>query len=258
MKRSRKELDAILDRAVAGVRDERAEQSAVNEAASRVWARVSEQTSGEKLIDSPAAAKAAERIGGCADYQSLIPSYLRGELSPARALLLEDHGHECIPCRKALKAARTGVPQVAARAAQVSPRPTRRTSPAPVWRWSIAAGLLLCFGLAATFLVERLDLSGRTLAATVESADGHLYRVSETESRALRTGEQIGKGERVRTSKDSNAVLRLADGSLVEMRERSEVSITENRKGVTVKLERGGVAVEAAKQRERHLYVATP
>jgi hypothetical protein len=259
MKRSRKELDAILDKVVAGVRDERVDQTAVNAAGSRVWARVAEQASGEKLFDAPAAATvAAERIGGCADYQSLIPSYLRGELSPARSLLLEDHGHECIPCRKALKAARTGEPRVSARAAQVDPRLTKRTSPAPVWRWSIAAGLLLCFGLAATFFVERLDLSGRTLAATVESADGPLYRVSETESRALRTGEEIQKGERVRTSKGSNAVLRLADGSLVEMRERSEVSITENAKGVTVKLERGDVAVEAAKQRERHLYVATP
>ena len=258
MKRSRKELDAILDKAVAGVRDERVDQSAVNTAAARVWARVSERASGGELIDSPAAVEAAERIGGCADYQSLIPSYLRGELSPARALLLEDHGHECIPCRKALKAARTGVPRVAARAARVQPGAAKRTSFGPVWRWGIAAGLLLCFGLAATFFVERLDLSGRTLAATVESADGDLYRVSETESRALRTGEQILKGERVRTSKESNAVLRLADGSLVEMRERSEVSITENMKGVTVKLERGDVAVEAAKQRERHLYVATP
>src|SRR5918912_657346 len=124
MKRNRKELDAILDEAVAGVRDERVEQSTVDGAASRVWARVSEQAAGEKLIDSPAAV-AAERIGGCADYQSLIPSYLRGELSPARALLPEDHTHECTPCRKALKAARTGAPQVAARAAQVSPRPTK-------------------------------------------------------------------------------------------------------------------------------------
>ncbi|HVF55176.1 MAG TPA: FecR domain-containing protein [Pyrinomonadaceae bacterium] len=254
MKRNKKELDAILDRVVAGVRDERVDESVVNNAASRVWARVSEQASGEKLIDVPA----AERLGGCADYESLIPSYLRGELSPARALLLEDHTHECIPCRKALKAARTGEPRVAARATRISPRPARQTSFGPVWRWSIAAGLLLCFGLTAVFYVERLDLSGKTLAATVESADGELYRVSETESHALRTGEQIQKGERVRTSKASNAVLRLADGSLVEMRERSEVSITENGKGVTVKLERGDVAVEAAKQRERHLYVATP
>lgn len=254
MKRNTEELDAILDRVVAGVRDERLEQSAINDAASRVWARVSEQASGEQLIE----AAAAERIGGCADYQSLIPSYLRGELSPARALLLEDHSHECIPCRKALKAARTGEPRVAARASQVKSSQTKRASHSPVWRWSIAAGLLLCLGLATSFFVERLDLSGRTLAATVESADGELYRVSETESRALRTGEQIQKGERVRTAKGSHAVLRLADDSLIEMRERSEVSITENRRGVTVKLERGDVAVEAAKQRERHLYVSTP
>lgn len=257
MKRNRKELDAILDEVVDGIRDEQVAQSAMKTAASRVWARVSEQASGEELMDSPATV-AAERLGGCADYQSLVPSYLRGELSPARALLLEDHTHECIPCRKALKAARTGVPQVAARAVQVKPASAKRTSFAPAWRWSIAAGLLLCFGLAAMFFVERLDLSGRTLAATVESADGYLYRVSETESRALRTGEQIQKGERVRTAKDSNAVLRLADGSLVEMRERSEVSVTENMKGVTVKLARGDVAVEAAQQREGHLYVATP
>ena len=257
MKRNRKELDAMLDKVVAGVRNERVEQSAVSDAAARVWARVSEQAAGKQSVDAPAAV-AAERIGGCADYQSLIPAYLRGELSPARALLLEDHTHECIPCRKALKAARTGEPQVATRAAQGKSAPTKKASLAPVWRWSIAAGLLLCCGLAALFFVERLDLSGRTLAATVESADGNLYRVSETESRALRTGEQIQKGEHVRTAKDSDAVLRLADGSLVEMRERSELAITENRKGVTVKLERGDVAVEAAKQHERHLYVSTP
>src|SRR5215210_2107327 len=140
MKRSRKELDAILDKAVAGVRDERVDQSAVKTAASRVWARVSGPASGEKVVDSPVAVAAAERMGGCADYQSLIPSYLRGELSTARELLLEDHTHECIPCRKALKTARTGAPQVAARAAQATPAPRQRTSLAPVWRWSIAAG----------------------------------------------------------------------------------------------------------------------
>ncbi|MBA2339192.1 MAG: FecR domain-containing protein [Pyrinomonadaceae bacterium] len=207
-------------------------------------------------VETVATVPAFEHIGGCADFQSLIPSYLRGELSPARALLLKDHTHECIPCRKALKEARTG--ERSANVAQVKSATAKTLSLTPVWRWSIAAGLLLCFGLAAMFFVERLDLSGKTLAATVDSVSGAVYRISETESRAFAVGEQIQKGERVRTTKDSNAVLRLVDGSLVEMRERSEFSITENAKGVTIQLERGDIAVEAAKQRDRHLYVATP
>ncbi len=64
MKRNRKELDAILDQVVAGVRDERVEDATMNDAASRVWARVSEQASGEKSVDSPASVSATERIGG--------------------------------------------------------------------------------------------------------------------------------------------------------------------------------------------------
>src|SRR5437899_6125288 len=53
-----------------------------------------------------AGAQVAERIEGCADFQSLMPPYLGGELSAARSLLLVDHTHECLPCRKALKQAR--------------------------------------------------------------------------------------------------------------------------------------------------------
>ncbi len=95
------------------------------------------------------------------------------------------------------------------------------------------------------FVSERLDWSGRTLAATIENANGAVYVVSDAQSRQLAAGEQLQKGERVRTAKDSNALLRLADGSTVEMRERSEFSVTENRRGVTVRLERGDVIVEA-------------
>ena len=118
--------------------------------------------------------------------------------------------------------------------------------------------LVVCLGLAGLFMYERLDLSGTTLAATVENANGAVYVVSDAETRQLAAGEQLQKGERVRTAKDSNAVLRLADGSTVEMRERSEFSVSENMRGVTVRLDRGDVIVEAAKQHNGRLYVQTP
>jgi hypothetical protein len=127
-----------------------------------------------------------------------------------------------------------------------------------VARWSVAAALVVCLGFVGLFVSERFDWSGTTLAATVENADGGVYVVSDAQSRQLAMGEQLQKGERIRTAKDSNAVLRLADGSTVEMRERSEFSVSENRRGVTVNLERGDVIVEAAKQHNGRLYVQTP
>jgi hypothetical protein len=125
-------------------------------------------------------------------------------------------------------------------------------------RWRFAAALVISLGFAGRFMFERLDLSGRTLAATLEDAEGLVFVVSEPDSRPLAVGEQLQKGQRVRTAKDSNAVLRLADGSTVEMRERSEFSVTENMRGVTVHLDRGDVIVEAAKQHNGRLYVQTP
>ncbi len=209
----------------------------------------------------------AEQIRGCGDFQSLIPDYINGNLSPARTMLLEDHSNECIPCRQELKAQRsfaatksaTYVRQPARRAAAAPKASTAsRWSTARVARWSAAAALVLCVGIASLFMYERLDLSGTTLAATVESANGVAFVVSDEQIRPLAAGEELQKGERIRTAKDSNAVLRLRDGSTVEMRERSEFSVTENMRGVTVRLDRGDVIVEAAKQHNGRLYVQTP
>ena len=277
MKHKKQELDAIIDAATGAIRDEQIDPSIINQSASRVWARVSQQMAEETSLSADShlgnlntmnSDNIAEHIHGCADFQSLIPAYLDGKLSTARTLLLEDHSNECIPCRYALKAGRA---DAAAKTVTYVPRQhTRRSVRGPllasvkgrrntnIARWSVAAALVVCLGLAGMFMYERLDLSGRTLAATVENANGALYVVSDLESRQLAAGEQLQKGERVRTAKDSNAVLRLADGSTVEMRERSEFSVTENMRGVTIRLDRGDVIVEAAKQHNGRLYVQTP
>ena len=275
MKHNKHELDAIIDKASRDIRDEEIDTSIIDASAARVWARVSQQATensssvsshleGLNTMDSN---NTTEHIQGCADFQSLIPAYLDGKLSTARTLLLEDHSNECIPCRKELKAQRayaatksaTYIPR------QHVPRNVRGGQRAKsgwritnVARVSIAAAVIVCLGLAGMFMYERLDLSGTTLAATLENANGAVYVISDAETRQLMAGEQLQKGERVRTAKDSNAVLRLADGSTVEMRERSEFSVTQNMRGVTVRLDRGDVIVEAAKQHNGRLYVQTP
>jgi hypothetical protein len=262
-----------------GIRDEQIDDAIVNESAMRVWARIGEQMAGETALSAASnqenfmtmnnTTTAAEHIEGCADFQSLMPDYLGKKLSTARTLLLEDHTSECIPCRRALKKQRDlkaakpltyAVQKGAQSPKQEQPRAsvTKGWNRTNIVRWSAAAVFAVCVCLAGMFAYERLDLSGHTLAATLETADGAVYVVSDArESRQLTPGAQLQKGERVRTAKDSSAVLRLADGSMVEMRERSEFSVTQNMRGVTVNLERGDVIVEAAKQDKGRLFVQT-
>jgi hypothetical protein len=273
MKHNKQNLDAIIDAAAHEIRDEQIDESIINQSATRVWARINQQMTGENSLSANShsgdlnimnANNTSEHINGCADFQSLIPAYLDGKLSTPRTLLFKDHTNECIPCRRALKfQSADQSPITAAVGARQPARQPQRAfmngwKKANVARWSAAAVFVICLGFVGLFVSERLDWSGSTLAATIENANGAVYVVSDEQSRQLAAGEQLQKGERVRTAKDSNAVLRLADGSTIEMRERSEFSVSENRRGVTVRLERGDVIVEAAKQHNGRLYVQTP
>ena len=94
--------EQILDKVTAEIRNEKVDPTAVSAAADRVWARVS-AAAGETEFQLPTVG----RIEGCSDFQSLIPAHLAGKLSEARSLLLVDHTHECIPCRKAMNDARS-------------------------------------------------------------------------------------------------------------------------------------------------------
>jgi len=250
MKRTNQELNRILDEATAEIRHEELDASVVNEAAERVWTRLASERASASAGIAP-----VERIRNCSDFQALIPAYLHGSLSDARTLLLEDHTHECIPCRKALKDARTGIS-----AATVEEQPgltQTNTGKTAAIRWGIAAAIIIGVGLAVYPLVQRLTNSVGALSAIVQASNGPVYRVADANSRAIAIGEELQKGERIRTSREAGAIVKLKDGSLIEMKERSEFSITETEKGITINLERGHIIVQAAKQRSRHLYVAT-
>lgn len=226
---------------VAAICEKRVEDAVVEQAADRVWRRVTEEY---------AVAAGPARLRGCADFQALIPAYLGESLAEARRLLFEDHTHHCVACRRALEEQRTG--EVRTMPARPAARPM-----APVWRWAMAAGVVLAAGLGTVALFSTVIRPGGP-SAVVASVDGAFYRVTDQGTTLLSAGAQIGEGTDVRTARGTHAVVRLTDGSLVELNERTDLSVGRGRRGSTVHLHRGNVIVQAAKQGWRRLEVATP
>lgn len=229
------QLDPLLEQAIAEIHDEPIDPAVIEAAARRVRAHLDRHST----------------LRSCADFQALIPEYRAGTLPAARALLLKDHTHECVACRKALDAA-------SGRVLAMPVRPARRAwSEIPGFRWGIAAGLVVTAGLGFWAFGDRLRPAPSGPEAVVQSADGLIYRVSDNGSVPLLRGAELPAGAIIRTAKDSDATVRLRDGSLVEMRERSGFSVSERGRDLTIGLERGAIIVQAAKRRSGHLYVAT-
>jgi uncharacterized protein (TIGR03435 family) len=93
--------------------------------------------------------------------------------------------------------------------------------------------------------------------ALAEAAAGTLYRISRSESRVLRAGEEIESGTVIRSDGNNGAVLSLVDGSRIEMRSQSELALEPADDGIRIRLTTGSIIVDAAKQRTGHLYVQT-
>ena len=224
----------------------------IEAAAARVWARISEVAAEQSRREPALAGLETEAIRGCVDYQSLIPAYLAGQLSRARNLLLEDHSRECVPCRKALTAARSSVPPTSG---------ARRESRGGLltWQWTgvgVAAALMLAVGIQQADLI-RMMLFPVEVHASAQTVRGQLFLLDGQELVPISAGAEITAGEPIRTAKDSGAIVKLADGTRVEMRERSQMTLTAASDGVRIQLDRGGVIVRAAEQRDGHLYVST-
>jgi ferric-dicitrate binding protein FerR (iron transport regulator) len=226
--------------------------------------RVAEEIRAQKIDDATAQRitdEVRERLGigrkghlplrSCADFQAEIPAYVAGTLPEARALLVGDHTRECVPCRRVLMEARGATTPVA---------PHRSARKAPRWLGPVlrvAAAVVLLLGGIATVRAVGNAMIDRNLRASVETVDGSLQLVESNSSRELTVDAGVRSRQVLRTASNSGAVLHLADGSLIEMDERSELQLRASRRGTTIDLARGNIIVHAADQGGGQLFVGT-
>lgn len=243
--------DHKFARLLSDVRNDQVDDQVVSQAGERVWSAIT---------TSPAAELSTHKLRSCEDFQSLIPSYLDKNLVEARRLLLEDHLHQCVTCRHAVEQARSGELQPAWEptwpAVHTQPR-TKMTSGFPAWRWAMGAAAAVVVAVAVLALVNGLFPGQHSVRGAVQNVNGSLYAVADDQVRLIPAGYTIRNGDEIRTAKGSDAVVRLLDGSLVEMGERSDLSVSREWKGTTIRLDGGHIIVQAAKQRTGRLYVAT-
>ena len=218
-----------LEQALQEMREEDIDAGTLDAARARVWEKMTN--------DAPAM---------CAEFRQDFQSYLRNELGSSRRLLVEDHLSRCPACRTRISEMK-GERRVIAM--------PLRSSSRWVQRGAITAAAAVLF--AAVYLGrEKIDgmLAPSGPRATVVSADGGLFRLPVG---PLAAGASSGEHESVRTGPGAYAVLRLADGSMVKVNERTELFVTAAWSGQSIHIQRGDVIVEAAKQRRGRLRVLT-
>lgn len=181
----------------------------------------------------------------CPEFRPQLGAYLENRLIYSRRLLLEDHLGRCLPCRRALAEAkgRTKVTSVPA----VVPRQRGWT------RWAVAAGVVL----ALLYLVrDQIDsaLAPSGPRATVASVSGEVQALPDG---TLEPGTELFEAEAIRTGAGAHAILVLADGSRVEVNQRTKLSVHSAWSGQTVRLDYGDLVMEAASQERDRLRVVT-
>jgi hypothetical protein len=217
-----------LEKALEAIKSEEVNPEELARAHDRVW----------KKLETP-----AESL--CAEFQFQFRDYLDSQLDGNRRLLMEDHLGRCTNCRAKL-AEHRGDRKIIA-------MPTRRKT---IWprlaTWAAAAGILL----TALFLGRSsLDtLLARGPRATVVSVKGNLFLVPEG---VLTEGSAIGENAVIRTGPGSRALLRLADGSQIDVNERTELHVRAALTGKVIHLQYGDIIIQAAKQRFGYLRVQT-
>jgi aryl carrier-like protein len=235
----RRDDEMLLNSAVQAVHADEPDAEQIAASAKRVAGRLD--------IDFDAGA-----INSCSDVTHMLPAYRARDLSSARSLLIEAHLRDCNACRSRLRdASRPAIVNWSA------PKPARAFD----WKprrigWALAAGFALM--VCTLFLYKAYWQVPPGVRAEVQSIDGSAYRISSAGDRQLFPGDKLTEGEHLRTSGGSHTVLRLTDGSTVEVNERSDLGVGARGRSMTITLDNGAVIVQAAKRDFGHLYVRTP
>ncbi len=235
----RKQDRDIIDDIAEEIRSQEIDDASARKITDRVWERIA------------ANREEGGPLTSCSDFQREIVAYVEGTLPEARAMLVGDHTRECVPCRRVLMETR-------GEAAPVVPQPParRRFDPAsPAFR--IAAAIVLVLGGLASVRLAGNLIADRQLRASVEIVDGTLQLVDGKTSQVVQVDAEIRSHQVLRTAKDSGAVLRLSDGSLIEVDQRSELALGASRRRTTISLARGNIIVQAADQGDGQLVVLT-
>jgi hypothetical protein len=218
-----------LEQTLREMREEDVDSGTLETARARVW---------ENITNAESAT--------CAEFRQDFRAYLGNELGDSRRVLVEDHLSRCPGCRARI-AEMKGERKVVA-------MPRRSTSRWVQWgAMAAAAAMLLAVVYVGRDAIDRMMAPGGA-RATVVSADGGLYHLA---AGVLQAGAAVGERESVRTGPGAHAVLRLADGSVVDVNERTELFVTAAWSGQSIHLQRGDIIVKAAKQRRGRLQVLT-
>ncbi|HEX6161757.1 MAG TPA: FecR domain-containing protein [Vicinamibacterales bacterium] len=181
----------------------------------------------------------------CEEFRHDFPAYLVKMLIPSRRAVLEEHLSRCPNCRQRIAELRGKRP--------VTDAPRSSSRWVRLGTLAAAASLLIAIVYAGRDTIDVMMAPGGP-RATVVSTEGGLFRVA---AGSVQAGAAIGERDTVRTGPGARAVLQLADGSKVDVNQRTELFVTAAWSGQTIHLERGDIIVNAAKQRRGSLRVLT-
>ena len=136
-------------------------------------------------------------------------------------MLLEDHAHQCVACRKVLFGERSR-----SRGVEM---PARRMT-----RITVDGDCRICHGRADRRDGGVMSSSRRLRPAAglpFRLADGSVYRLHNGMLQPVSTGMELAEGEVLRTAAGSHAMVKLMDQSVVEVGERAEFRVSREAKG---------------------------